>query len=216
MFAGKSAMAIQGSDGAWEIFGYADAELVDVNTYRLSRLIRGLGGEEGLCARTVPADATVVLLDNALFPVASGLSNLGMSLQFRVGPANRDHADAAVTEITTSVSAKALMPYAPVHASATRSASGVAIAFIRRGRIDADAWEPVDIPLGEEREAYDIVIATPGGSRVLSATTPFALYAASDEIADFGSPQSALALQIYQASATVGRGFPLAATVPVH
>ena len=53
MFAGKNAMAIQGTDGAWEIFAYANAELVGTNTYRLSRLIRGLGGEESLCARTV-------------------------------------------------------------------------------------------------------------------------------------------------------------------
>jgi hypothetical protein len=216
MFAGKTAMAVQGADAAWEIFAYANAELVGANTYRLSRFIRGLGGEESLCARTVAPGATVVLLDDALFPVARGLSTLGHTLQFRVGPANRDHADAAVTEITTTVTSKALMPYAPMQATAVRSSSGVVIDFIRRGRIDSDAWEPVDIPLGEDREAYDIVIATPAGSRVMSVGSPSALYAPSDEIADFGSPQTALGLQIYQTSATVGRGFPLSVTVPVH
>ncbi|MEA2861099.1 MAG: hypothetical protein QOC72_3138, partial [Methylobacteriaceae bacterium] len=216
MSAGKTAMAIQGADGSWEIFAYANAELVGTNTYRLSRLIRGLGGEEGLSARTVAPGATVVVLDNALFPVAQGLSNLGQILQFRVGPANRDHADASATQITTNVTGKTLMPYAPVQASARRNTSGIAIAFTRRSRIDSDAWEPVDVSLGEEREAYDIVIATPGGSRVLSAALPSALYTAGDEIADFGTPQTALGLQIYQTSATVGRGFPLAATVAVH
>jgi hypothetical protein len=216
MFAGKAAMAIQGADGLWEVFAYATAQLIGANTYRLSRLIRGLGGEESLCARTIAADATVVLLDNALFPVAQGLSQLGATLQLRVGPANRDHADAAVITITTTATSKALMPYAPVHPSATRGTSGVSIGFIRRSRIDSDAWEPVDVPLGEDREAYDIVIATPGGSRVISVNAPSALYAAGDELADFGSPQTALPLQIYQTSATVGRGFPLSVTVPVH
>jgi hypothetical protein len=216
MFAGKTAMAIQGSDGSWEIFAYANAELVGTNTYRLSRLVRGLGGEENLCTRSLAPGATVVLLDNALFPVARGLANIGQTLRFRVGPANRDHADAAVTEITATVTSKALMPYAPVQARASRGTSGVAFAFTRRSRIDSDAWEPVDVPLGEDREAYDIVIATPGGARVLSASAPSALYAASDEIADFGSPQTALGLQIYETSATVGRGFPLSVTVPVH
>ncbi|GAC1333172.1 MAG: glycoside hydrolase TIM-barrel-like domain-containing protein [Beijerinckiaceae bacterium] len=216
MFAGKTAVAIQGSDGAWEIFCYGEADLVGTNTYRLSRLIRGLGGEEALCSRTVPAGATVVLLDAALFPVAQGLASLGTALRFRVGPANRDHADAAVTEVATTVTSKALMPYAPVQASALRDASGIIISFTRRGRIDADAWEPVDVPLGEDREAYDVVIATPGGSRLLSVGAPSALYAAGDETADFGAPQSVLALQIYQTSATVGRGFPLAVTIPVH
>jgi hypothetical protein len=216
MFAGKTAMAISGPDGGWEIFAYATAELVGTNTYRLSRLIRGLGGEESLSARTIAPGATVVVLDNALFPVGQGLSNLGQTLRFRVGPASRDHADAAVTEITTSVTAKALMPYPPVQASAMRNGSGVTIDFTRRSRIDSDAWEPVDVPLGEEREAYDIVIAIPGGSRLLSATSPTTLYAAADEIADFGAQQTALGLQIYQTSATVGRGFPLSVTVPVH
>jgi hypothetical protein len=97
-----------------------------------------------------------------------------------------------------------------------RNGSGVTIDFTRRSRIDSDAWESVDVPLGEEREAYDVMIATPGGSRLLSAASPTALYAAADEIADFGAPQTALGLQIYQTSATVGRGFPLAVTVPVH
>lgn len=108
------------------------------------------------------------------------------------------------------------MPYAPVHARATRGATGVTIEFIRSGRIDSDAWEPVDIPLGEEREAYDIVSAKPGGTRTISVAAPSALYAAGDEIADFGAPQAALALQIYQTSATAGRGFPLSVTLPVH
>ena len=216
MFAGKTAMAVQGTDGAWEIFAYANAELVGANTYRLSRLIRGLGGEESLSARSVAPGATVVVLDNALFPVAQGLSNLGRTLQFRVGPANPDHADAAVTEITTRVTGKALMPYAPVQASAMRSSAGVTIDFTRRSRIHSDAWEPVDVPLGEEREGYDIVVTTPDGSRVMSASSPSTLYAAADEMADFGAPQTALALQIYQTSATVGRGFPLSVTVPVH
>ncbi|MBV8848098.1 MAG: glycoside hydrolase TIM-barrel-like domain-containing protein, partial [Methylobacteriaceae bacterium] len=216
MFAGKTAMAIQGLDGSWEIFAYANAELVGTNTYRLSRLIRGLGGEESLSTKSVAAGATVVALDDALFPVAQGLSNLGRTLQFRVGPANRDHADDAVTQITTHVTGKALIPYAPVQAQATRGIAGVTIAFKRRSRIDSDAWEPVDVPLGEEREAYDIVIATPGASRVLSVASPSALYAESDETADFGTPQTSLGLQIYQTSATLGRGFPLSVTVPVH
>ncbi len=39
---GRSAMAIRGEDGAWEIFAFSDAELVANDTYRLSRLLRGI------------------------------------------------------------------------------------------------------------------------------------------------------------------------------
>ena len=47
---------------------------------------------------------------------------------------------------------KALMPYAPVQATATNTVDGIVIAWLRRGRIESDAWEPLDIPLGEARE----------------------------------------------------------------
>jgi hypothetical protein len=49
--------------------------------------------------------------------------------------------------------------------------------------------------------------------RTLSATAPAAAYAAADQTADFGSPQSAVALRVYQLSATRGRGTPRDATL---
>jgi hypothetical protein len=34
------------------------------------------------------------------------------------------------------------------------------------------------------------------------------LYAAADEIADFGAPQASLSIAVYQMSTTIGRGTP--------
>jgi len=39
------------------------------------------------------------------------------------------------------------------------------------------------------------------------------LYAAADEIADFGAPQAALSVRLAQLSATVGRGVAAQATL---
>ncbi|MBV1704343.1 MAG: glycoside hydrolase/phage tail family protein [Hyphomicrobiales bacterium] len=215
--AGETAMAIQGADGSWEVFSFADAVLVGQGVYRLSRLVRGLGGEEALCERTVPAGATVVSLDGAVTPLVAGVSALGVQNSWKLGPLAQDYATSAFASFTTAATGKALMPYAPVQAAATRSAAGVTIAFKRRGRVDSDAWEPLDIPLGEDSEAYQVDVLKAGAVvRTLAATSPSALYPAAQELADFGATQSALSVAIYQMSAEVGRGFPLAATLAIQ
>ncbi|MBG0810593.1 glycoside hydrolase/phage tail family protein [Methylosinus sp. H3A] len=213
-FALRSAMAIRGADGAWEIFAFTRAELVAADTYRLSRLLRGIGGEDSLASRSVAAGATVVLLDDAIVPLAVDVAEIDSARVYRIGPADRDHGDPTFVELDVAATRKSLAPYSPTHAQAWRTTEGVEISFTRRGRIDADAWEPFDIPLGEESEAFDIVVALPGGGeRVLSSATDSVVYAASDELADFGAPQTSFALSIFQIGARVGRGFPLVATL---
>ena len=49
--------------------------------------------------------------------------------------------------------------------------------------------------------------------RTLVSDAPQVLYAAADEFTDFGAPQASLSVRIHQLSATVGRGFPAAATL---
>ena len=49
-------------------------------------------------------------------------------------------------------------------------AQGCKITWIRRGRIDADTWEGVDIPLGEESELYRLRVLR-YGQEVMEFTT---------------------------------------------
>jgi hypothetical protein len=216
LFAGRATMAIRGPDGAWEIFAFSRAQLVADRTYRLSRLLRGIGGEDHLAKRDVPAGAPVVLLDDAIVPLAQDASMLDSPTTYRIGAVNRDYADPTYIQATFTPTRKALMPCAPTNARARRTPDGVVVSFIRRGRLDADPWEPIDIPLGEANEAYEIDVALPSnGNRLLAAKAPQVLYPVSVELADFGAAQSALSLCIYQISARVGRGFPLHATLMV-
>lgn len=90
------------------------------------------------------------------------------------------------------------------------------ISFLRRGRIDSDSWGMLDVPLGESNEAYEAEIVLPTGKRALSAQTTSILYPAAQELADFGAPQSALTLSLYQMSAAVGRGFPFTGAVTIE
>jgi hypothetical protein len=214
--AGRSAMAIR-VDGDWEIFAFAHAELIGEQTYRLSRLLRGLGGEEHLANRDAPAGATVVLLDDAIAPLARKVAEIGAPMTYRIGPADRDYAEPVFVQPTVAATNKALRPYAPTQARARRTPAGVVIDFVRRGRIDSDAWEALDIPLGEASESYEADISLPAsGKRTLTTAAAPILYPAAEELDDFGAPQSELTLSLYQMSATAGRGFPLTTTLPVQ
>jgi hypothetical protein len=214
--AGDNLFAVRGADGRWEILAAAGAELIGERTYRLSRLLRGLAGSEPEAGRTVAAGALVVRLDEAVTPLTASLADLNRPWIYRVGPAGRDHADPAFVTFTAAAAGEALRPFSPVRVTARREAGGTRIAWIRRGRRQADAWEPVDVPLGEDAESYELDILQGAAlKRRVAVAAPFYLYPAAAELADFGGPQAALTLRVAQASAAVGRGFARTVTVPV-
>jgi len=102
----------------------------------------------------------------------------------------------------------------PVHVRAVRSGGDVAIAWMRRTRLGGDSWETPEVPLGEDSESYEVDILD-GGSvmRTLTVSVPDVVYTAAAQAADFGSPQPAYDIRVYQLSASYGRGTPRAATV---
>jgi hypothetical protein len=90
----------------------------------------------------------------------------------------------------------------------------VTITWIRRTRIGGDSWEGAEVPLAETQEAYAIdVVSGPDVVRSLGTSSPSFVYSASEQVADFGSPQAALSLRVAQVSATFGRGIAAHATV---
>ena len=207
LFAGANAAAVQRADGAWEVIQFANAELVGEGTYLLSRLLRGQAGSEWAMGEPLLAGASFVLLDPNLVTIASGLDALERTLQLRVVAAARDVGDPSALALTATPQATALMPVTPVHVKAKRDASGVTFSWIRRTRIDGDTWVG-EVPLGEDSEQYVVdILSGADVVRTLSAATPTALYAAADELSDFGVAQTSLSVRVAQVSATVGRGF---------
>ena len=213
LFAGANAAALQRADSVWEVVQFANAELVGENTYLLSRLLRGQAGSEWAMGTPLGSGASFVVLDRNVTAIASGLDALERTVQLRVVAAGRDYADASALATEATPQATALMPITPVHLKAMRDAGGVTFSWIRRARFDGDTWVG-EVPLCEANEEYNIDILS-GGSvvRTLDVTSPSALYAAADEIADFGAPQASLTVGVTQISATVGRGFAATATL---
>lgn len=214
--AGANTLAVRGADGLWEILSAARVDLVAPDTFRLSRLIRGLAGSEPAVSRAVPAGAPVVVLDAAVVPLASALADLGRPYRYRIGPAGRDPADPSMVALEATAGTLALRPFAPVRVSARRQAAGIDLAFLRRTRIDGDAWDLTEVPLGEAESRFAIdILEGSDVRRTLTGTASPIRYAAADELADFGAPQASLSLTIAQIGATIGRGFPATLTVPV-
>jgi hypothetical protein len=212
---GGNAAALRNADGAWEIFQFANAVLVDGNIYQLSRLLRGQAGSEFAMAAPLPAGAPFVVLGAHMVPIALGFDALARPMQLRIAATGRNHDDPTAVALTVTPGDTALKPLSPVYIAARRAGDGIHISWIRRTRIDGDNWA-VEVPLGEQAEAYTLEILS-GGSvvRSIACVVPQALYAAADELADFGAAQTSLHLRVAQISATVGRGYAADVTLVV-
>jgi hypothetical protein len=211
---GANAMALRHPDGGWEVLQFRDAVLVADRTYVLSRLIRGQRGTEHRTG-PVPPGALCVLLDGPLASLGSGFDLVGRPFRYRIGAAVLLAGDPAMAEVEATADLTALTPFAPVHARAWREAAGIRIAWIRRTRLGGDGWDMAEIGLGEAAERYRLTIRDAAGAplRGLETTAPSHLYAAADEIADFGAPQALLRLSVAQVSALAGPGHPLDAVL---
>jgi hypothetical protein len=136
-------------------------------------------------------------------------------MQLRIVASGRNHDDPVAVALTVTPGDTALKPLSPVHVAAVRAGDGIHIWWIRRTRIDGDNWG-VEVPLGEQVEAYEIEILSGGAVlRSIGCAAPQALYAAADELADFGTVQTSLHVRVAQLSATVGRGYAADVTLAV-
>lgn len=214
LLAGQNAAALRNVLGEWEVLQFETASLVGPGTYELSGLLRGQLGSEVAMTAGIAAGSRFVLLDASLARVDLQLGEIGLPYSWRFGPASRDVASSSYGERVHAFAGTGLRPYAPVHIRASRSSGDVSLTWVRRTRTGGDAWEPPDVPLGEESERYEIDILDGAVvKRTLSAVSPSALYAAAQQVTDFGSVQSAIEVRIAQISATYGRGTAATATV---
>ncbi|CAN5209803.1 glycoside hydrolase TIM-barrel-like domain-containing protein [soil metagenome] len=216
LLAGGNAAAAGSEAEGWEILQFRDAELIAPDTYRLGWLLRGQSGSEPEMLSSRAAGSRFVLLDTAVVQPVVALNELETDITWRIGPAGRDHGDAAFAERVDRFNGLGLRPLSPVHLRAHRDGGDVVVSWIRRARIDGDAWAMRDVPLGEEQERYDLEIldaAVP--VRGVTVSAPEYRYGAADIAADFGTPPADFTFRVYQVSTVFGRGAPLEATIHV-
>ena len=222
LFGGANALAVETASGIWEIVQAGAAELIAPGRYRLTRLLRGQRGTEAAMGNPAPAGARVVVLDSALAALPIGLADLNLPWNWRVGPAARSLTDESYAALAFTPGGRGLLPFAPVHVAQPwrqgRVPGDLTIRWTRRARsLEADAWEQVEVPLGEDSESWEVEIREGAVvKRTLSSATTSVLYSAAQQSADWSAPLvpgDTLSLHIFQLSTRLGRGTPAAVTL---
>jgi hypothetical protein len=194
-----------------EIIMARDATLISAGVYDLSEFKRGCRGTEWAIGGH-GASEQFVLLSGYVGTVRLPSSDIGSTLRLKVVGVNGS--ETGVTSyVSFSPAGISLECYSPVNATATKDQGGnISIAWNRRDR--HDGWSSPSSLMSEVSEQYEIdVMNGVTVVRTLTSTSRGISYSAADQIIDFGSVQTNLSVKIYQLSAIVERGYPLAVTL---
>ncbi|KKL08053.1 hypothetical protein LCGC14_2579740, partial [marine sediment metagenome] len=198
-----------------EIIQWQTSSVNSDGSFTLSDLYRARRGSEHATAGHVAGERFVVLSSATVQRIAQDISERNKERSFRASSLGEDP-DRAVT-IRFTNTAVGLKPLSAVHITGFRdSLDDIDIDWKRRSRIGKAHLPNVVLPLGEDTELYEIDILDGVGDvvrTITNITTTAANYSATQQIADFGSVQSSVAIEIFQISAQVGRGFPGKATI---
>ena len=215
LFRGANAFAVESAPGVWEIVQGSMAELIAPGRYRITRLLRGQRGTEHAVAANVAAGSRIVVLDAALSRMPVAQSDLGIPWNWRIGPASLPFTDESYIARTFTPQGVGLRPFSVANVEQPwrrgRIPGDLTLRWTRRDRaLVSDSWEAVEVPMSEASEAYEVDILDGADvKRTLSTTTTYAVYTASQQMADWGSllgPGDTLDIRIAQLSALVGRG----------
>lgn len=147
---GANPFAVQ-TDTGWEILQAQNIELVGVDTYRLSHLLRGLAGTDADCVAQIPTGATIVYLGRGVADLPINIARIGETINIAASAGGRSS-----DSVSHIYLARHLRPLSPVHGYAVLDDDGLHLSWIRRTRIGGDSWAGLDVPLGEEQELYRV------------------------------------------------------------
>ena len=209
VLSGANRAALETPEGDWEVIQFREAVLTAPGTYELRGLLRGQAGTEAAMRNPLEAGARFVLLDAAVTELGLADTERSLERSWAFGPAKLPYDDPAYASVTRAFDGVGLRPFSPVHVRARRDETGaIQLTWIRRTRTGGDSWAGLDVPLGEESEAYEVEIRDGETvKRVIAASAPEAVYGAAEQTADFGGTEfTTLDITIYQLSRAFGRG----------
>lgn len=129
---GANLMLVETS-GGWELLAFAEAALISGAGWRLSRLLRGLGGSDPAITTGAEIGARCVLVDDALIRAEVDRGEIGLDLDW---VAERQSAGAVLTLLDRQG-----RPWSVAHLHAVpRGDGGWRLDWVRRGRDIADSW----------------------------------------------------------------------------
>jgi hypothetical protein len=215
---GANVAAIGTAEAGFEVVQFAAATLTGPGAWLLEGLLRGQAGTADIAAAGHDAGARFVLLNRAVVPLTLSEAESGLGLTLRCGAAGAVYDPDTFNDVPIISARRGLRCLAPVHACAVRDAGSgdVTITWARQTRIGGDAWEPVEVPLGESSEAYSVdILDGVAVLRRLTAIAPSVVYPAAEQVADFGFLPTEISVSIHQVSPTEGPGLTLTSALHV-
>ncbi|MEA3039036.1 MAG: hypothetical protein QOE79_1549 [Sphingomonadales bacterium] len=160
-----------------ELVQFGMAEPIGPRRFRLSRLLRGRRGTEWAGSLHLPGEDFVLIDAATLLRLDVPAGSIGAEAALL--PAGLGDEGASAARLT--IGGEALRPPGPVHARAQAGADGdIVLTWVRRSRLGWDWPNGIDTPLGEEREAYRVTIASGGSARAYEVGEPRFVSTASD------------------------------------
>lgn len=180
-----------------EIVYACTATLVSTGVYRLSNFLRGLRGTERFKSGHAAGDRFVVLQPAGMRKLSDDVSDLNVPRYYRAITFGRDASTA--DEVTVRDTGQALSPFAPVDLRVDYGTSPITLSWHRRSRFSGRFLAPMQPPLGEATEQYEIDLKTAAGALMTTLTA----YVPSVSLTTYVAGYTAT---VYQLSAIVGRG----------
>jgi hypothetical protein len=177
MLAGGANLALIGG----ELVQFGMAQWIAPKRFRLSRLLRGRRGTEWAAAMHEAGEGFTLIERESLIAIEAPAGIIGAEAKLSAsGVGDMEPAMAAA-----GISGESLRPPSPVHLKAERNANGdILIRWVRRSRAGWTWLSGAETPLGEEREAYRLLLAGEGFERAIELTVPHHVYTAAAQAAD--------------------------------
>jgi hypothetical protein len=203
---GGANLAVIGDGSAenWEVFQFAQADIIDADTFDLTLRLWGQAGTDGVTPDEWPEGSIFVLLNGVPEQIELASSARGVTQHFRYGPGTRQLGDASYQYRTEAFSGIGLRPYSVAHLRGVLRDGDVDLAWIRRARVGGDNWNAQDVPLSEAFERYVVRVFKNGVQvRQLTVNDPNWTYTAALRAADGAGVTR---IDVVQMSETYGEG----------
>ncbi len=161
-----------------ELLQFADAAQVGPTLWRLSGLLRG---RRGMSATHVAGERFVLIARDTAVSIALPPAIVRKTVRVMASGVGDVAGPASAS---AAVSGLSIAPPSPVHLTLDPLSDGSArLRWVRRSRIGWSWTDGIDVPLGEEREAYRVTITVPGAvDRRAIVTMPEMIVAESERV----------------------------------
>lgn len=191
-----------------EVIQFANADLIEEDVYRLSCLIRGVGGTEEYAKNHKSGEKFILLEMTKISNIVEDLSSLNTTTWLYAQSLGKSPSGFNYNFVNNGLTIKPLSPYA----FKIKNDNNFNLHWYRRARKDAGWIDNIDVPLDENSEIYSVVVYSDDTytnvirEETVNNTTEYE-YTSEKQILDFGSVQDDVFIEIFQVSSRFGKGW---------